>query len=118
MLFIDHKERKAASCVRYRQLIGAAKGKPPIRTVVVHPCDELSLVGALDADVAGLIVPILVGPVARMDKAAEAARRSLNGIELVDAPHSHAAADLAVARGCRHERFLAHGRTHGRSRVA
>jgi phosphate acetyltransferase len=97
LLFIDHKERKVASGVRYRQLIEAAKGKPAIRTVVVHPCDELALVGALDAGAAGLIVPILVGPVAKIRKAGEAAGRSLDGIELVDVPHSHAASDLAVA---------------------
>jgi phosphate acetyltransferase len=91
------KHRKAADGVRYRQLIEAAKGKVAIRTAVVHPCDELSLVGALDAGLAGLIAPILVGPLAKIRKAAEAAGKSLDGVELVDAPHSHAAADRAVA---------------------
>jgi phosphate acetyltransferase len=81
---------------RFRQLIAVAQGRPPIRTAVVHPCDQNALVGALDAAAARLIVPVLVGPVAKIRKAADAAKRSLDGIELVDTPHSHAAADRAV----------------------
>ena len=94
---MDPKHPKAADGVRYRQLIEAAKGKAAIRTAVVHPCDELSLAGALDAGLAGLIVPILVGPLAKIHKVAETAGKNLDGVELVDAPHSHAAADRAVA---------------------
>ena len=67
-----------------------------IRVAVVHPCDALSLSGALDAQAAGLIVPVLVGPRARIEAAAQAAGVSLAGVELVDAPHSHAAAALAA----------------------
>ena len=82
---------------RYRELIAAAKTLRPIRTGVVHPCDEASLVGALKAAEAGLIVPILVGPEARIRATAEAAGQSLEGVELVAAPHSHAAAERAAA---------------------
>lgn len=81
---------------RYRHLIDAAQKLPPIRTAVIHPCDEVSLIGALDAAADRLIVPILVGPEAKIRAAAEAAKRSLDGIEIVDAPHSHAAAEQAV----------------------
>jgi phosphate acetyltransferase len=81
---------------RYRELIAAAKHLPPIRTAVVHPCDEASLLGALEAGDEGLIVPILVGPETKIRAAAEAAGRSLDGVELVAAPHSHAAAGRAA----------------------
>ncbi len=82
---------------RYRELITAAKKLPPIRTAVVHPCDEASLVGALEAAKEGLIVPILVGPEPKIRAAAESAGRCLDGVELVAAPHSHAAAERAAA---------------------
>jgi phosphate acetyltransferase len=81
----------------FRHLMEAARQNPPIRTAVVHPCDNLSLTGALEAGRRGLIVPVLVGPVARIKKIAEQVGQSLDGIQLVDAPHSHAAAARAVA---------------------
>jgi phosphate acetyltransferase len=82
--------------LRHRQVVAAAQKFPPIRTAVVHPVDDISLSGAFDAADERLIVPVLVGPSAKIRKAAEQAKRSLNGVELVDAPHSHAAADKAV----------------------
>jgi phosphate acetyltransferase len=82
---------------RFQDLMATARKNPPIRTAVVHPCDDLSLIGALDAGKQGLIVPILVGPAAKIRKTAEQVGRSLDGIELVDASHSHAAAARAVA---------------------
>ncbi|MCA0341717.1 MAG: bifunctional enoyl-CoA hydratase/phosphate acetyltransferase [Proteobacteria bacterium] len=81
---------------RYRQLIEAAQKQPAIRTAVVHPCDEVSLAGALDAAADRLIVPVLVGPQAKIRRAADAASRSLKDIEIIDTPHSHAAAIRAV----------------------
>jgi hypothetical protein len=47
---------------KYERLIVAAKEVSPATTVVVHPCDETSLRGAVDAAEAGIIKPILVGP--------------------------------------------------------
>lgn len=81
---------------RYRDLISAAHALDPVCTAVVHPCDDLSLTGALDAASQGLIVPILVGPRAKIEATARDAGRSLDGIEIVDVPHSHAAAARAV----------------------
>jgi phosphate acetyltransferase len=83
--------------LRYRRLIEAAQKTAPIKTAIVHPCDNASLVGALDAATERLIVPILVGPEVKIRKTAETASRDLHGIEIVDAPHSHAAAERAVA---------------------
>ncbi len=67
-----------------------------IRVAVVHPCDALSLAGALDARDAGLIEPVLVGPRARIEAAAGEAGVVLDGLAIEDVPHSHAAAARAV----------------------
>ncbi|MFM9437049.1 phosphotransacetylase/acyl dehydratase [Janthinobacterium sp. CG_23.3] len=63
-----------------------------IRVAVIHPCDELSLSAALDARAAGLIVPVLVAPRARLEALAAAAGLDLAGVEIEDVAHSHAAA--------------------------
>jgi phosphate acetyltransferase len=83
--------------VRHRQLIAAAQKFPPIRTAVVHPCDDASITGAFEARDERLIVPTLVGPTAKIRRAAQQANVSLDGVDIVDAPHSHAAAQQAVA---------------------
>jgi len=82
---------------RYRQLIELTKGLPPIRTAVVHPVDENSLLGAIEAAQAGLIIPVLVGPLGKIQAAAEAARVDLSAYEVVPCAHSHEAAATAVA---------------------
>ncbi|HEY6924319.1 MAG TPA: bifunctional enoyl-CoA hydratase/phosphate acetyltransferase, partial [Steroidobacteraceae bacterium] len=82
---------------QYDALIRACRGVPPIRTAVVHPCDEGSLAAAIEAAAGKLIEPVLVGPEARIRELAAAARFDLAPIEIVDAPHSHAAAAQAVA---------------------
>ena len=63
---------------------------------MAHPCDESSLAGAVDAARLGLIAPILVGPEARIKAVAEKSGIDLTGFEIVDAPHSQAAAARAV----------------------
>ena len=82
---------------RFDDLITATAPLPRVATAVVHPCDALSLEGALEAGVRGMIVPILVGPRVKIEAAAAEAKRDLSGIEIVDVPHSHAAAEEAVA---------------------
>ena len=82
---------------RYQQLLDAASKMTPLDTAVVHPCDELSLSGAIEAMRKNLIRPLLVGPERKIRVAAEKAGYALDGIELIDAPHSHAAAEQAVA---------------------
>src|SRR5471030_2338858 len=79
------------------QLLDHVQALGSLRVAVVHPCDELSLTAALDAHRAGLIVPLLVGPTARIRATAEAAGLSLTGVEIEDVPHSHAAAARAAA---------------------
>jgi phosphotransacetylase/acyl dehydratase len=82
---------------RFDDLMRSTAPLAPVATAVVHPCDALSLEGALEAGTKGMIIPILVGPQDKIKAAAEQAQRSLDGIEIVDVPHSHAAAEQAVA---------------------
>jgi phosphate acetyltransferase len=85
------------SGTRLKMLIARARALPPLRVAVVHPVDALSLAGALAAAGEGLIEPVLIAPRKKLKRAAEAAGLDLAGVEIVDAPHSHAAAAAAVA---------------------
>ncbi|MBI2754345.1 MAG: bifunctional enoyl-CoA hydratase/phosphate acetyltransferase [Betaproteobacteria bacterium] len=82
---------------RYDELMARCRELAPVRTAVVHPCDAPSLAGALQAAQAGLIVPLLVGPEAKIRSVAEAAGLEIGAYRIVPAPHSHAAAAQAVA---------------------
>src|SRR5262249_8078756 len=81
---------------KYELLLAMAKALPPVTTAVAHPCDESSLAAAVDAAKIGLIAPLLVGPKARIQAAAEKARAKISAYEIVDTPHSHASAEEAV----------------------
>ena len=81
---------------KYDRLIAAAQKVPAVPTLVVHPCDESSLRGAVDAAEAGIIKPILVGPAAKIRDTAAKYGLNIAGYEIVDAPHSEAAAAKAV----------------------
>ncbi len=82
---------------RYTQLIALTKGLDPIRTAVVHPVDRNSLLGAIDAAQANLIIPVLVGPEAKIRAVAESEGVDLSRYTLVATRHSHEAAAKAVA---------------------
>lgn len=82
---------------KYERLVAACRSIAPVPTAVVHPCDATSLGGAVDAAKEGFIAPILVGPAARIRAVAQAEGIDLAPYEIVDAPHSHAAAAAAVA---------------------
>jgi phosphate acetyltransferase len=82
---------------KYERLIAFAKQVQPATTVVAHPCDETSLRGAVEAAQIGIIVPILVGPAAKISAVAEKHGIEVGRYEIVDAPHSEAAAAKAVA---------------------
>ena len=81
---------------KFRRLIARAAALPPRQTAVVHPCDESSLQAVLDAVQEALIVPILVGPRAKILRAADKLGADISAFEMVDVPHSHAAAETAV----------------------
>jgi len=67
-----------------------------VATAVAHPCEETALAGAIEAGELGLIVPILVGPERKIREIAEARGVRLGQTRIVDAPHSHASAAVAV----------------------
>ncbi|HTK00282.1 MAG TPA: phosphate acetyltransferase [Bordetella sp.] len=81
---------------KYQRLIDYCKTIPSMPTAVVHPCDQASLEGTMEAARLGLIVPILVGPRVRIQAVASSCGIDLSGVQIVDAPHSNAAAAAAV----------------------
>jgi phosphate acetyltransferase len=90
--FVEQQRQHA----KYERLIAATKGLQSLATAVAHPCDETSLRGALEAADAGMITPILVGPKERIRAVASSADLGIGGFEIVDVPHSQAAAEKAV----------------------
>jgi len=88
--------RREPAHLKYERLIERAKQVPPAKTIVVHPCDETSLRGAVDAAAAGLIVPILVGPASRITAVAREHHLDIGTLDLVDVAHSEQAAATAV----------------------
>jgi len=82
---------------KYEALLVKCKSLDPIPTAVAHPCEATALAGAVEAGSLGLIAPILVGPAARIGATAREAGIDLGRLRIVDVPHSHAAAEQAVA---------------------
>ena len=82
---------------RLKELLARGAHLAPVRCAVVHPCDAESLKGAVDAANLALIVPVLVGPSARIRGVAADAGVDISGMRLVDTEHSHASADAAAA---------------------
>jgi phosphate acetyltransferase len=72
-------------------------GLTAISMAVAHPCDVESLRGALLARDRGLIVPTLVGPETKIRRIAEEFGMDIGDCRIVDTPHSHASAEIAVA---------------------
>ncbi|MBW9117631.1 phosphate acetyltransferase [Rhizobium cauense] len=81
---------------KYERLIAKAKQVPQMRTVVAHPCDETSLRGAVEAAEVGLMRPVLVGPGEKVRALAKSCELDISPFELIDVPHSDAAAAKAV----------------------
>lgn len=81
---------------KYERLIAAAQTLEALPTAVAHPCDATSLSGAVEAADAGLIEPILVGPRDKLEATAKARGFNISRFELVDMPHSRAAAEKAA----------------------
>jgi phosphate acetyltransferase len=90
------EEPKVAGGEKYKRLIAAAQRQTRIKVAVAHPCDEVSLRGAIEAHKLGLIEPILVAPPARVRNAADEVRLDVSGFELVESAHSHESAAKAV----------------------
>jgi phosphate acetyltransferase len=96
MSAVSAQSSTAAPHAKYERLIAAARQVPSAITVVVHPCDETSLTGVCEAAQIGIIKPTLVGPAAKIRGTAAKYNLDISGFEIVDAPHSEAAAARAV----------------------
>jgi phosphate acetyltransferase len=81
---------------KYEALLARCRSLEPVTTAVAHPCEQTALAGAIEAAEKGLIVPILVGPAAKIREIAATNGIHLGQTRIVDAPHSHAAAAKAV----------------------
>jgi phosphotransacetylase/acyl dehydratase len=79
------------------KLLRRCEGLDPVSCAIVHPCDRDSLLGALEAAKRKLIVPVLVGPEAKIRAVAAAEKVDLAPYRIVSTEHSHAAAEQAVA---------------------
>lgn len=78
--------------IRQAQMSG-----PPVLTAVCHPCDGPAISAAARARALGLIMPILVGPEAKLKRAAAEVGVDLASFQLEFTSHSHASASRAVA---------------------
>ena len=81
---------------RLRELFDAARPIEPMPVAVAHPCSEYALKGATEAAEAGLIIPLLIGPEARINRLAEEHAVDISAYAVVDVEHSHEAAEKAV----------------------
>lgn len=95
---------------RFRALLAATAGHEPLTTAVAHPCDANALGAAVEAALAGLITPVLVGPKAKIIKASEAAKVDISNFRLIDVAHSEMAASEAalLMKGSLHTDELLH----------
>ena len=82
---------------KYQLVLAMAHRQPAVATAVVHPCDEMSLAGAMEAHRLGLIAATLVAPVARLRALAAKHGIDIAGVPLVASDHSHDSAARAVA---------------------
>jgi phosphate acetyltransferase len=98
--------RTAAVPDRFDAIRVRCRALPPLATAVAHPCDAVSIASVAAASAAGLITPTLIGPAGKIAAAAAEAGVDISGFALVDAPHSHAAAAMAVAMTRRGESGL------------
>ena len=81
---------------KYEQLLERCRSLGAIPTAVAHPCEASALAGPMEAAAKGLIIPILVGPAAKIAEIAKAEAIDLGNTRIIDVPHSHAAAAKAV----------------------
>ena len=81
----------------FTKLLRRCEGLAPVSCAVVHPCDRDSLLGPVEAARRGLIIPVLIGPEAKIRAVADAEQIDLSGYRIVPTEHSHAAAEKAVA---------------------
>lgn len=88
---------------RLRDLLAMGADLEPITCGVVHPCDEDSLRGAINAAEENLIIPILIGPEAKIKEIATRYQIDISSYTIISVPHSHAAAEIAASMASKGE---------------
>jgi len=88
--------KQATGTGKYERLLARCEGLAPVPTAVAHPCEATALRGAIEASNLGLIVPLFVGPAAKIKETAVAAGIELDERQIIDVPHSHESAAKAV----------------------
>jgi phosphotransacetylase len=91
------KQATTTGTGKYEALLERCRSLAPVPTAVAYPCEASALAGPVEAAQKKLIVPILVGPAAMIAATAKAGGVDLGGLEIIDVPDSHAAAQKAVA---------------------
>ena len=81
----------------FGRLLKRCEGLAPVTCAIVHPCDRDSLLGPIEAARRKLIVPVLVGPEAKIRAVAAAEKVDLAPYRIVPTEHSHDSATRAVA---------------------
>ena len=81
---------------RLRALIALGADLEAVVCGVVHPCDDGSLRGAVEAAEAGLIKPVFIGPESRIRSVAERGGIDLSQYTIVATTHSQEAAERAA----------------------
>jgi len=82
---------------KYDRVLERASHGEPVVTAVAHPCKASVLEAVVEAARRKMMVPILVGPAAKIRAVAAEAHLDIGGLKIVDVPHSHGAAAKAVA---------------------
>lgn len=90
------QDSNGSSTDKFVRLVERARSAGALSTIVVHPCEMTALRSVIDAAEAGLISPIIVAPQPKVAAIAKTAGIDLSKIEIIDVPHSHAAAAKAV----------------------
>ncbi|CAM2759336.1 bifunctional enoyl-CoA hydratase/phosphate acetyltransferase [Legionella worsleiensis] len=80
----------------FNATIESCRNLAPIKTAVVHPVTPNVLEAVHDSVKAGLITPLLIGPIKKIKAAAMEAKLDLTQWEIIDTEHSNAAASKAV----------------------
>jgi phosphotransacetylase len=80
-----------------QRILTLAQRPDPIPMAIVHPIDTSSLLGAVEAAQAKLIIPILVGPEKKIRAIADQFDIDLSSYTLLNTKHSHEAAAKGVA---------------------
>ena len=95
------QDAKAPAHPHLKSLVEIAKAYGPLRVAIAYPCDAASLGAAIEAARVGLITPLLVGPTARMQSAANQGGLDLTGLEIVDTDDDPRTAAVKAASLCR-----------------